>query len=113
MEEQKSGFRYVVLMLIFLNMLFIMIAVNCVPPLFTEIIEDIPLSKAQMGSIMGVVTLASLFFAPVGGAIADKFGCRWALGGACFLIVIAGGFFFIRPIQPPDLNQNHYENPKI
>jgi MFS family permease len=101
MEEQKSTFRYLVLVLVFLNMLFIMIAVNCVPPLFTEIVEQIPLSKAQMGSIMGVVTLASLFLAPIGGAIADKIGCRWTLGGSCLIVVISGGLraFAVSPFQ--------------
>jgi MFS family permease len=91
MEEQKSPYRWLVVTLLFLNLLFIIIAVNCIPPLFTEIVEQIPLTKTQMGTMMGVVTLASLFFAPIGGALADKIGCRWALGGSALIVVVAGG----------------------
>ena len=43
-----------------------------------------------MGLVMGVTTLASLFFAPIGGALSDSIGCRWALG-ISVLIMAAGG----------------------
>jgi cyanate permease len=90
MENQKLAFRWIVLLLLFLNLLIAMIAVNCIPPLFSEIVQQVPLTKAQMGVIMGVTTLASLFFAPVGGALSDKIGCRWALG-ISVIIMAAGG----------------------
>jgi len=90
MQEQKSTFRWLVLILLFLNILFATISMNCIPPLFKEILEQIPLTKAQMGSVMGVLTLASLFFAPIGGGISDKFGSRWALGIAVLVVAIAG-----------------------
>lgn len=90
MENQKSPFRWIVLALLFLNLLIAMIAVNCIPPLFTEISQQVPLTKAQLGLIMGIATLASLFFAPVGGALSDKIGCRWALGISA-VVMAAGG----------------------
>jgi cyanate permease len=90
MEQERDGFRWVVLALLFGIMSMSFLAVNCMPPLFTEILEQIPLTKAQMGTIMGVVTLASLFFAPVGGALGDRFGPRWVLGLA-ILIMASGG----------------------
>jgi hypothetical protein len=34
---------------------------------------------------MGVLTLASLFFEPVGNALRDKMGNRWALGLAALI----------------------------
>jgi len=67
---------------------------NCIPPLFKEIFEQIPLTKAQMGSVMGVLTLASLFFAPIGGGVSDKIGSRWALGVAVLIVAIAGASRF-------------------
>jgi len=89
MEEGKSSFRWIVLALLFLSMLIATMSMNCIPPLFKEIMEEIPLTKVQMGTVMGVITLASLFFAPLGGGLGDKFGPRWTLGLA--IVIIAAG----------------------
>ena len=89
MEETGHSFRWTVLILLFFSLFTATLAMQCMPPLFSQIAEEIPLTKAQMGTIMGVLTLASLFFAPVGGAICDKLGSRWALGVSA-LIVAAG-----------------------
>lgn len=89
MEENKQAFRWIVLILLFFSLFVATLAMQCMPPLFSQIAEEIPLTKAQMGTIMGVLTLASLFFAPVGGALCDKLGSRWALGLSA-MIVAAG-----------------------
>jgi cyanate permease len=89
MTEQPSGFRWLVLALLFLNIFFATVAMQCVPPLFREIAQQIPMTKAQMGLIMGALTLASLIFAPIGGALSDRIGSRWAFGLA--ILIIAGG----------------------
>ena len=89
-EEKKSNFRWLVLVLVFLNMFIVFLAVQSIPPLFTEIGEQIPLTKAQMGIIMGMITIPSLFFSPIGGAITDKIGSRWAFGVSVLIIAIAG-----------------------
>ena len=95
MEEQKYPFRWVVLALLFLSLFAATIAMQCMPPLFSEITQQIPLTKAQMGTIMGVITLASLFFAPIGGALSDKLGARWAFGLAAIVVALAGGFRYV------------------
>jgi len=89
MEEQKRAFRWIVLALMFLSLFAAAMSMQCIPPLFSEIINDIPLSKAQMGTVMGVITLASLFFAPIGGALSDKLGCRWAFGLSGIIVAAA------------------------
>ncbi len=94
MKDKSASYRWLVLALLFLNLMFAVIAMNCIPPLFAEIGREIPLTKTQMGTVMGVLTLASLFFAPVGGALSDKFGCRWALGGSALLVAGAGSLRF-------------------
>jgi len=63
----------------------------CMPPLFSEIITEISLSKAQMGSLMGVSMLAAIVFAPIGGMLSDRIGCRWTVGLGIFLAALAGG----------------------
>lgn len=90
MEKQQSGFRWLVLGLLFLNIFFAVVCMQCIPALFTEIVEQIPLTKVQMGTVMGVLTFASLFFAPIGGAVSDKIGSRWALGASVLTIALAG-----------------------
>jgi cyanate permease len=95
MEEQAYPFRWVVLALMFLSLFAATIAMQCMPPLFSEITEQIPLTKAQMGTIMGVITLASLFFAPIGGALSDKLGARWAFGIAAIIVALAGGYRYV------------------
>lgn len=90
MEEQKSSFRWVVLTVLFLIIFFATVSMNCIPPLFKEIIEQVPLTKAQMGSVMGVLGLASLFFAIIGGGVSDKVGSRWALGISVVVVAVAG-----------------------
>lgn len=95
MEEQTYPFRWVVLALMFLSLFAATIAMQCMPPLFSEITEQIPLTKVQMGTIMGVITLASLFFAPIGGALSDKLGARWAFGIAAIIVALSGGFRYV------------------
>ena len=51
MEEQQYAFRWVVLALLFLSLFAATIAMQCIPPLFSEITEQIPLTKAQRGTI--------------------------------------------------------------
>jgi len=92
MEAKISPFRWIVLILLFLNIFLCVIAIYSIPPLFSEIGKEIPLTKAQMGTVMGVVVLASIVFAPLGGALSDKIGSRWALGGSSLIIAAAGAF---------------------
>jgi len=94
MEEQKSTFRWLVLLLLFLSLFVATLSMQCMPPLFSEITKQIPLTKAQMGTIMGVITLASLIFAPIGGALSDKLGSRWALGVSAVIVAVAGACRF-------------------
>jgi len=90
MENNKSSFRWFVLVLAALNLGIAMIAKGSVPPLFSEIQEQIPLTKAQMGTTMGITNLASLLLAVFGGAFADRFGARLIFGLAALIIAVSG-----------------------
>lgn len=94
MEEQKHPFRWIVLVLLFLSLFTATLSMQCMPPLFSEIAKQIPLTKAQMGTVMGVITLASLIFAPIGGALSDKLGSRWVLGASAVIVAVAGACRF-------------------
>jgi cyanate permease len=92
MAERKNSFRWVVLALLFLNTFFVFLATYSIPPLLKEIGEEIPLTKAGMGMIMGMITIPSLFFSLIGGGITDKVGARYAFGVAVLIVGIAGAF---------------------
>jgi NNP family nitrate/nitrite transporter-like MFS transporter len=63
--------------------------------------QEIPMTKAIMGTIMGMYTLAGLFFSLIAGALADKFGCRWVFGGGTIIASLGGGlrYFTGSPIE--------------
>jgi cyanate permease len=90
MHHPKHAYRWAILALLFLIIFFASVAINCVPPLFAEISVQIPLSKAQMGAVMGVTMLAALFFSPIGGGLSDKVGCRGAVGVGALIVGIGG-----------------------
>lgn len=90
-----------VLGLLFINIFFCAMAMVSISPLFSEVMKEIPLTGPQMGMVMGVVPLASLLFAPLGGGLSDKVGCRLVFGGAAVLAVVAGGlrYYVASPMQ--------------
>jgi len=92
MDEQKLSFRWCVLSLAVVNLFFGIIAKESIPPLFSEIRNQIFLSKVQMGTTIGVVSLAALFFAVFGGAFSDRFGSRLVFGGAVLIMAVSGAF---------------------
>jgi cyanate permease len=90
MEESKDSFRWVVAILLLLNIFSIYLSINCIPPLFKELGEEIPITKSDMGMIVGVALIASLFFSLIGGGVSDKIGSRWSFGVAIIVVAIAG-----------------------
>jgi MFS family permease len=91
MGENKKWYPWLVLILLYLNMFFAIMAGNCMPPLFSEILKDIPMTKAQMGAVMSMYMIASVFCAPIVGVLSDKIGCRWIIGTAAIVVAVAGG----------------------
>lgn len=91
MENKQDPFRWVVAALLFLSILFMQMSYSCLPPLFSEISKDIPLDKAQMGMIFGMIPLAGVIFGLIGGALSDISGSRLAIGGALLIAAVFGG----------------------
>ncbi len=79
--DQKEGFYpWLVVFILILNLFFSFVSLYAVPPLFSEIMGEIALTKTQMGLIMAVSTISAIFCTPIAGALSDKFGCRWVAG---------------------------------
>jgi NNP family nitrate/nitrite transporter-like MFS transporter len=62
----------------------------CMPVLFEEIAVDLDLSLVQLGSVWGMVGLASATVVMIGGVLGDRFGIKPVLGLACILAGLAG-----------------------
>jgi len=88
--EQKMS-PWIVLTLVLCLNVAAMFTIASMPPLFSEIITEIELSRAQMGSLMGMIVLAAFIFAPIGGMLSDRIGCRWAVGIGILMAAVAGG----------------------
>lgn len=90
-EAVEGAYGWVIAALLFLSILIMQMTYSILPPLFSEISRDITLSKAQMGLIFSMISLASIFFSLIGGAISDRFGSRLAIGGSLLSAGIFGG----------------------
>ncbi len=88
MNAQSTGSGWLVAGLLFSNILIAITGMNALAPLFPEISGEITLTMAQMGTAIGVFNLASPIFTPLGGAIADRFGCRWTLGITTMILAL-------------------------
>jgi len=63
---------------------------SCMPVLFAEMSEDLGLSLVQVGTVWGIVSLAGVFVALIGGLLGDRFGVKLVLSLACLLVGITG-----------------------
>lgn len=90
MNKQNSFYKWLVLSVLFLNVMFGFGGMNVIAPLSSEINGDMGLSLAQVGATIAFFTLASPVFSPFGGVLTDKFGARWVLTIAGIVIALSG-----------------------
>jgi MFS family permease len=62
----------------------------CMPVLFKEIAKDLNLNLVQIGTVWGLIPLASTFVLFIGGGLADRFGVRRIVGTSCILAGVTG-----------------------
>lgn len=89
MNTSSPAYKWVVLTILFLNIMLGFGTVNIIAPLSSEIDQDIGLSLTQVGAALAFFTLASPFFSPIGGILADKYGARVVLSLAGMVVAIA------------------------
>ncbi|MBW2369356.1 MAG: MFS transporter [Deltaproteobacteria bacterium] len=87
----NESFGWIVLGLLCISGFMVGVSVYCLPSLYAEITQQIPLTKTQMAMLMSGFKIAMLF-GFVGGSISDKIGPRWAYGLAVLIVSIAGAF---------------------
>lgn len=63
---------------------------NSVAPLVSQIVPDLGISYAQMGTILGAWQLTYILFALTAGTTMDRVGLRKALGAGCLVVAVSG-----------------------
>jgi len=90
-DGKRSSYRWYLLALAAATHTFVAaIPLSCMPVLFEEISQDLNLSLVQIGTVWGMVSLAGVFVALIGGLLGDRFGVRLVLGAACVVAGVAG-----------------------
>jgi MFS family permease len=76
-------------------------SLSCMPSLYGEISQDIPMTYAQWGMIWGMRSMPMMIFALLGGMVADRLGIRAVVG----LSAIFMGLFGISRAFAQDFSQ--------
>ncbi len=101
MSQENSYYKWVVLVVLFLILMFVFGGMNVIAPLSSEIDNDIGLTLTQLGATVAFFTLASPIFSPIGGVLTDKFGARLVMLIAGLIVAVAGAarYFATGPNQ--------------
>lgn len=87
---QTSLYRQKNLQIIFAVTLMAVLGVSSVTPAFPKIIDELGVSKAQVGLLITFFTLPGIVMAPFLGVLADRLGRRRILVPSIFLFAVAG-----------------------
>ncbi len=91
MVGNKASFRWVVLLLAFLvNLCANGMIFSCMPPLYREIVKDIPMTHVQWGTVWGIGFFPMMIFTLIGGMYADRVGTRSIVGLSTIFMGIFG-----------------------
>lgn len=91
--------RWGIVALLFMVLIVLQQTFACLPPLFSEIQREVPMTKTEMGVVFAMVTVASIFLALVAGSVSDRFGSRWIVAGALLVAGLCAGMrFFVTSV---------------
>jgi cyanate permease len=79
LEPYQTGYRWVMLALIWLLYFTFGVIMSLFAPLVTPILRDLNISYSQMGIILGAYPITYIVIAVIGGAIIDRWGIRKSL----------------------------------
>jgi len=88
-SKKADGYRWVILVIVYLSILAFALIFQTIPPILPLIIPELHLTYAQSGLFMSLFSLPGLFISLLGGFLSDRYGMR-PLGTGCFLLMIGG-----------------------
>jgi len=84
-----SGYKWVMLALIWLGYFAFGMIASCIPPLVTPIAQDLALTYSQIGSVLGAVILIYIPLSIPVGILIDRAGMKKAIVAAITLIPVS------------------------
>ena len=87
--ETPGGYRWVILVIVYLSILAFTFLLQSIPPILPLIISELQLTYAQAGLLMSLFAFPGLFISLLGGFLSDRYRMR-PLGTGCFLLMIGG-----------------------
>jgi len=84
-----ENYRWNILFITTFCMLAVAIVCQCIPPILGILIDNLRITYAQAGSLMGLFMLPSIFLSIPGGLLLDRFGSK-NVGTIAILILIIG-----------------------
>jgi MFS family permease len=88
-REKPNGYRWVILVIVYLSILAFTFLLQSIPPILPLIISELKLLYAEAGLLMSLFALPGLFMSLLAGFLSDRYSMR-PLGAGCFLLMIGG-----------------------
>ena len=91
MSQQEKLYKDRNLQIIFATTLVMVLGVSSIAPAFPRIVEELHISRTQVGMLIVALTLPSTVLTPFWGILADRVGRKQILVPCLFLFGLAGG----------------------
>ncbi len=94
-RKEENSYKWIVLGISFLLMLVFAISLQALPPIFTNIMKDIPFSNQQAGLLMSSYSFLGIFFPFIVAIFIEKLDLKKMILAALSLIIVGfAGFSF-------------------
>jgi MFS family permease len=74
--EKPNGYRWVILIIVYLSILAFTFLLQSIPPILPLIISELKLLYAEAGLLMSLFALPGLFISLLGGFFSDRYRMR-------------------------------------
>ncbi|MEE9594773.1 MAG: MFS transporter [Candidatus Hydrothermarchaeales archaeon] len=89
MSNINEGYRWRILVLVFISMLSFGLVFQSIPPVLALIIDELGITHAQAGLLMGLFALPGIFLAILSGMLSDYYGAR-RIGSISLALIVIG-----------------------
>ncbi len=89
--------RWLMLAIVYAAQIAFAIVMQSVPPVLNLIINDLGISHAQAGLLMGAFALPGIFLSIMVGSLGDKYGAKYLVLGSLLLMFLGTAFSALSP----------------
>lgn len=88
-KKQKNSYQWMILAISFLLMFIFSISLQALPPIFENIMQDIPFSHSQAGLLMSAYSILGIFIPFAVASFLNRFGLKEMLISGLVAVIIA------------------------